>query len=132
MRVAVAGACLCFIAHAQTFEVASLKRMPPDAPRAALLRKITPTGLTLRNASLGNCIDTAWGLEHDRVVGPAWRDRPTDVLFDIEAKISEPQPESAIRKMLQQLLMARLGLAVHIEQRTLPIYELYRAKAVRG
>jgi uncharacterized protein (TIGR03435 family) len=106
--------------------------MPPDAPRAALLRKITPTGLTLRNASLGNCIDTAWGLEHDRVVGPAWRDRPTDVLFDIEAKISEPQPESAIRKMLQQLLMARLGLAVHIEQRTLPIYELYRAKAVRG
>jgi len=90
---------------------------------------MTPTSLTLRNVSLGNCLDVAYGFPHYQVAGPAWRDRPTDVIYDILAKTGVPVPESQLKLMLQALLKERLGLVFHLETRELPVYALVVARS---
>jgi uncharacterized protein (TIGR03435 family) len=112
---------------APTFEVASVKRLPADAPRRASVREITPASVTL-HATLGNCIEWAWGYQNSQVVGPKWRDYPTDVVYDIVAKSASPIPESQLKLMLQALLKERLGLAFHRETRDLPVYALVVAR----
>ena len=134
MRLAVAlwSACGCLFAQpggvAPAFEVASVKRLPVDSPRRALVREISPAGLSFRNATLGNCLEWAYGFQHFQVVGPDWRDRPTDVIYDIVAKSAGPAPESQLKLMLQSLLQERLGLTLHREQRELPVYALVLAR----
>ena len=66
--------------------------------------------------------------ESFRTIGPNWRDRPTDTIYDIVAKTAAPVPESQIQRMLQTLLQERLGLAVHRETRDLPVYALVVAR----
>jgi uncharacterized protein (TIGR03435 family) len=104
------------------FDVASFKRLTADAPRNPLVREITPTSLTLRNASLGNCLYVAFGYQHWEIAGPEWRERPTDVIFDIVGKSAGPVPEPQLKLMLQTLLKERLGLAFHLETRDVPVY----------
>ncbi|MGD0776283.1 MAG: TIGR03435 family protein [Candidatus Solibacter sp.] len=134
MRLAVAlwFACRCISAQpgevGPTFEVASVKRLPADAPRHGLVREISPTSLTLRYATLGNCIQWAYGYQNFQVAGPNWRDHPTDVIYDIVAKSASPVPESQLKLMLQTLLKERLGLAVHREPRELPVYAMVVAR----
>jgi uncharacterized protein (TIGR03435 family) len=134
MRLAVAMwfVCGCVLAQpgevAPTFEVASVKRLPADAPRRPLVREVTPTSLTLRNATLGNCIMWAYGNQHFEVVGPDWRDRPTDVIYDIVAKSASPVPEAQLKLMFQTLLKERLELAFHRETRELPVFAMVVAR----
>ena len=133
MRLVVAlwWACGCISAQSgetAAFEVASVKRLPADAPRNPLVREISPTSVTLRNATLGNCIQWAFGYQHFEVAGPNWRDRPTDVIWDIVAKSAGPVPESQLKLMLQTLLKERLGLAVHREVRELPVFAMVLAR----
>ena len=134
MRVAVAiwFACGGILAQpggvAPAFDVASVKRFPAGAPHRGSAREITPTSVTFRNASLGNCIEWAWGYQHSQVVGPTWRDFPTEVLYDIVAKTAGPVPESQVKLMLQTLLKERLGLAFHRDTRELPVYALVVAR----
>lgn len=109
---------------APAFEVASVTRIPPGTRHGAAVRQVTPTSLTLRNASLGNCIYWAFGYEHYQVAGPEWRDRPTDVLYDIVGKTGAPVPESQLDRMLRTLLKERLGRAFHLEKRDAPVYLL--------
>jgi uncharacterized protein (TIGR03435 family) len=109
------------------FDVASIKRLPADAPRRGSAREITPVGITF-HVTLGNCIMWAWGYENFRVVGPQWRDYPTDVVYDIVAKTANPVPESQLKLMLQTLLKERLGLTYHLETRDLPVYALTVAR----
>ena len=128
LLVAICFACGCIVAQPAkappAFDVASFKRLPADAPRNPLVREITPTSLTLRNASLGNCLYVAFGYQHWEIVGPEWRERPTDVVFDIVGKSASPVPESQIKLMLQTLLKERLGLAFHLQTRDVPVYAL--------
>src|SRR5512133_412848 len=117
MSVAFAAWIVCLPAQSAAtdpvFDVASIKRLPIDAPRNALVREVSPTGVTLRNATLGNCLEWAFGRKHYEVAGPNWRDRPTEVIYDIVAKTATPVPESQLKLMLQALLKERLGLSVH-------------------
>ncbi len=77
----------CACAFAQpSFEVASVKRLPLGARHGGTTREVTSTSLTIRNATIGNSIYWAWGYENFRVIGPSWRDYPTDVVFDVVAK----------------------------------------------
>lgn len=109
---------------APTFEVASFKRTPaPEGPGPAV-HEVTPTSLTIRHASLGNLILWAYGYEHFQVVGPDWRERPTDVIYDISAKTAGPVSASEMDGMLQALLKERLALSFHYEQHELPVYAL--------
>jgi uncharacterized protein (TIGR03435 family) len=77
---------------APTFDVASVKRLPADAPRRGSTFQITPVSSTL-HGTLGNFIMWAWGYENFRVIGPKWRDYPTDIVYDIAAKTASPVPE---------------------------------------
>ncbi len=125
MRVSLIFLALGCILAAQdlpTFEVASFKRAPPGT--GAAVYEITPISLTIRNASLGNLIRFAYGYEHFRVAGPDWRERPTDVLYDVSAKAAGPVSATQIDAMLQALLKERLALSFHYEQRELPVYAL--------
>jgi uncharacterized protein (TIGR03435 family) len=45
-----------------------------------------------------------------------------------EARTQSPVSEAQIKRMLQDLLKARLGLAIHTEKRPLPVYALVIAK----
>ena len=135
MRVTWALGLACVRMLAQTgepapaFDVASIKRQPAGMPYSGgLKRLITPTSLTLHNATLGNCIEAAFGYEHFAVIGPAWRDRPTDVVYEIDARTSTPASEKQMLRMLQKLLADRLGLQFHRETRDLPVYALVVAK----
>jgi uncharacterized protein (TIGR03435 family) len=114
----------CAFALAQSFDVASFTRLPPGARHGGTTREITPLSLTIRNATLGNSILWAYGYENYRVIGPNWRDYPTDVVFNIAAKIASPVSEAGIKRMFQNLLKERLGLAFHLENRDLPVYAL--------
>jgi uncharacterized protein (TIGR03435 family) len=125
-------ACGCIFAQpagvAPAFEVASVKRHPIGERHGGFKPEITPTRLTLHNASLGNCIYTAYGYENFRTIGPNWRDYPTDVVYEIDARTASPVSEAQIKLMLQTLLKERLGLAFHLETRDLPVYALVVAK----
>lgn len=105
------------------FDVASVKRMPPR-PLHGLISEITPTSVTLRYATLGNCIQWAYGYGHLLVIGPDWRDRPTDVFYDITGKTSAPVAEAELKRMMQSLLRERLGLRLHEETRSLKAFSL--------
>jgi uncharacterized protein (TIGR03435 family) len=89
-----------------------------------LVSNITPTSITLRYATLGNCIEWAYGFRHVRVIGPDWRDRPSDVFYEIVAKTSIPAEESQLKLMLQSLLKERLGFEAHRETRDIHAYAL--------
>ncbi|MDR3699257.1 MAG: TIGR03435 family protein [Candidatus Sulfopaludibacter sp.] len=115
---------LCAGASAQSFDVASFTRIPPGTRHGGTTREVTPTSLTIRNATLGNSIFWAFGYENYRVVGPNWRDFPTDVVYNIAAKTGNPVSEAEIKQMFQNLLRARLSFAFHLEPRNLPVYAL--------
>ena len=119
---AVVLCCLC--AFAQSFDVASFTRIPPGTRHGGTTREVTPTSLTIRNATLGNSILWAFGYENFRVVGPNWRDFPTDAVYNIAAKTGAPVSQAEIKRMFQNLLRERLSLAFHLETRTLPVYAL--------
>jgi uncharacterized protein (TIGR03435 family) len=106
-----------------SFDVASFKRVDRD-PRHGATREVTPTSVTIRQASLGNLIYWAYGYEHFQVVGPSWRDYPTEIIYTISAKAASPVTDSDMKLMLQNLLKERLGLVFHLETRDLPVYAL--------
>jgi uncharacterized protein (TIGR03435 family) len=125
LTLAICFACGSTLAQtAPRFDVASFKRIDPDLRHDGSVREATPTTLTLRNASLGNCIYWAFGYEHFQVVGPNWRDYPTDAVYNVIGKTASPVPEPQLALMLRELLKDRLGLQFHSEQREVPVYAL--------
>jgi len=83
-----------------------------------------PEGLLeYRGATMLKLIGTAYSVKTDWVLGgPDWvaSDR-----FDVAAKAASPQASPAdLREMLQALLADRFALAVHDEQKDMPVYLL--------
>jgi uncharacterized protein (TIGR03435 family) len=81
------------------------------------------------NVSLKQLLENAYDIRQDLISGISG---PLDsARFDIEAKISDPDP-AAIKKMTREqerqiilpLLTERFQLKTHIETKTLPVYEL--------
>jgi len=106
------------------FEAASVKRNTSGDTR---LRFETPPGrLTAINAPLRFLIRQAYRVPEARIVGgPSWLD--TD-RFDIVATAQSGTSGDAVREMLRALLNERFGLALHMETREMPIYELKVAR----
>jgi uncharacterized protein (TIGR03435 family) len=129
MRIAAAILLACGWLHAQpAFDVASFKRHPVGASHGGATKEVTPTRLTLHNATLGLCILWAYGYENYSVVGPSWRDYPTDLVYEIDARTEAPVSGQQMMRMLQTLLKKRLALESHVETRDLPVYALMVAK----
>lgn len=118
-------------APAPRFEVAVLKQSPPDAtqPRA----RLQPTGqVDISGGPLNRVIGLAWNLPDPPaqfVVGPKWIET---ALFDVTGRaFATPNPanqaqldEDLIRLMLQSLIVDKLQIKWHMEDRPLPAFTL--------
>ncbi|HET9191598.1 MAG TPA: TIGR03435 family protein [Vicinamibacterales bacterium] len=107
------------------FDVASLKRntslsdMGGGGPRPGGRYRLT-------NVTTRSMISLAWGIPSNRIAGgPAWiaTDR-----YDLDATMKENATQDEMRSMMRALLSGRFRLAVHVEQRELPVYNLMRAR----
>jgi len=140
MRLVVVLSLLAFASgggHAQpavaapAFEVASVKPTQhgrgPDGWSFSDLTVAGPGRLVGTNSSLEECIEWAWQLKRYQLSGPDWLNAD-DASYDIEAKTAPGTTQKEIRLMLQTLLAQRLGLRLHRETRTLPIFEIVAAK----
>ena len=87
----------------------------------------SPGRLVATNASMDECIRWAYDVKDYQVSGPSWLNTD-EASYDIEAKASPDTPKTEMRKMLQTLLAQRFHLALHREERILPVYELVLGK----
>jgi uncharacterized protein (TIGR03435 family) len=112
-----------------SFDVASIKRSPPDARGSTA--GWTPTGYRALNAPLDRIVMNAFGVREDQLVGgPAWIRTER---FDIVARYpsgSRPDP-AEVSRMVQALLAERFKLAAHKERRAGATYDLVLARSDR-
>jgi uncharacterized protein (TIGR03435 family) len=107
------------------FEVASVKRNPVGLGPGAAMRE-TPGGIEYTEVPLKDVICKAYSLQAVQVSGgPDWLNSET---YDIAAKAPPRALNAERRLMLQTLLAERFKLAVHREQKELPVYVLVVGK----
>ena len=116
-------ACSPALAQLQ-FDAATVKISKGDTKVAAGYSKSGQ--FVAPNATLKDLVILAYGLHESQILGaPSWFDSDR---FDIFAKAAPETKFDDVRIMIQSLLRERFGLAVHIEERTLPAYSLTLAK----
>jgi bla regulator protein BlaR1 len=122
------------VSAAPTFAVASVKQNKSGGNGPGGSRTLPSGQFIATNITLRSLISNAYGaplqpLLRDQLVNvPAWID--TDH-FDIVAKAEgngQPPPAGQVALMLRALLAERFNLAVHEEQKDLPIYALVKAR----
>ena len=111
------------LAAQPAFEAATVK--PADPQANGFSTRMSATAYELRNCSLRQCIETAYGLPEYAVIGPSWLE---SVHFDVVAKLPMGAPRRDIGAMLQGLLAERLQLQTHTETRDVPGFVLTVAK----
>ena len=127
-RFAVALALLISSAHAQEFEVASVKLARPDHGMTTISDPGAPR-FTARNLSMTILLQFAYGIEENQISAKAgWLN---DTLYDVDAKPpgDKPLTYEELRPYLQHLLAERFHLAVHHESRPVNGYKLVSTKA---
>ena len=107
-----------------SFEVASIRAS--QIKRTSI--ETSPGNLTMRGVTVESCVRWAYGsdgkapAEYQISGGPDWA---RSEMYDIIAKPSSPTTErDQYRLMLRDLLAERLKLAIHIENKDLPVYVL--------
>jgi uncharacterized protein (TIGR03435 family) len=85
----------------------------------------TTDSLTMRNISLSECLQWAYGVQYFQISGP--KSLHTE-RYDILAKTTDPVTVKELRGMLQNLLASRFKLLFHRDIQQLPIYELVVAR----
>ncbi len=109
------------------WDVALVKPHPADDP--GMMWQVTADGLKLVNLPLEQMICTAWDLKPYQASGlNGWM---KSARFDLTAKVSGDNVAvykklnvAQRRTMLQKLLAERFQLKVHMETKTLPVYDL--------
>jgi uncharacterized protein (TIGR03435 family) len=111
----------------KTFEAASVRQNNSGAGGAS---SSSGTGnLRVRNMFLKAVLLSAFPIQEAQLIGgPEWL--ATD-RFDIVAKASTSTPDADLHVMLQNLLIQRFSMKMHVETRSLPIYALTLARADR-
>jgi uncharacterized protein (TIGR03435 family) len=137
LLIATAAVLLSHAAAAQSadaraeFEVASLKPAPPDQMEghSGWMRggpgTAEPTRFRCNNMSMAALLMRAYDLKRNQISGPAWLDTEN---FIVDAKVKEGATVPEFRSMLQNLLVDRFKIALHHEDKEMPIYELVVAK----
>src|SRR5947208_16953321 len=100
-------------AHAQEFDVASVKALPPapiNAPLPINLGTYRNGSLTMNNVTLSEALQFAYELvSEDQVSGPAWI-KSRDPMFEIVAKTTPNVDLASARVLTQKLLAERWKL----------------------
>lgn len=112
-----------------SFEVASAKvsQMGKAGGEGSRRERVThtPNSLTMANVTLKSAVQYAYNVRIYQVTGPGWLDTER---FDITGKAASEVPENDLREMLQSLLTERFKVAVHREEKVLPVYALQLGK----
>jgi uncharacterized protein (TIGR03435 family) len=115
----------CALAGAQTFALADVHVSPPS--KGNNVRGGFLAGrYELKNATMMDLIQTAWGVESDVVFGgPTWLENDR---FDIIAKAPADSTDADRALMLRALLAERFGLVTHSDNKSLPVFALTQTK----
>ena len=118
------------------FEVASIKpAQPPTADAQGNIPIIRASGgpgtndpgrVRYPNTTLKRLLVLAYDVKNFQISGPGWLDSER---FDVNATMSPKTTREQLQIMLQNLLIDRFQLAVHHENKELPVYSLVVAKA---
>jgi len=95
------------------------------SPDSAPIFDVTQTRVRIRNLPLQHLVAYAWRIKDYQVAGPEWM---LTAKFDIEAKISESGPASAVPEMVRSLLVERFRLRAREDSGLLPVYALVVGK----
>ncbi|MGB9075628.1 MAG: TIGR03435 family protein [Terracidiphilus sp.] len=107
------------------FEVASVRPASPEevgfegSTRSQI--EYAADSLTMRNISLGEMLEWAYGLEHYQIEGPSLLEGPR---YDVRTRAVEPVDVESLRRMLQDLLATRFDVHLHHEEKRIAVYEL--------
>jgi len=119
-------AALALHVHAQTFDVASIKRNVSGEPRSGV-RTLPGGRIAVINQTFRQIVRSAYGSNDIEVIGgPDWIDADR---WDINASAGTSEPDVALEPMLKALLADRFKLRAHVETRERPIYGLVTAGA---
>ncbi len=109
------------------FDVVSVRENKGDSHIMQL--RYTDDGFTIKNLSVKNLIAGAYNIKQYLISGgPSWVDSTG---FDVQAKVA-PEDVAVFKKLpptqrgvlIRKLLVQRFHLAVHIETKILPVYDL--------
>ena len=104
------------------FEVASLKPSQPGGRGGAIRPAEGGMRYVANNYSIRGMITVAYRIKPDQVAGaPAWFDSD---LYDMDAKAEKPSTPDELHTMLMNLLVDRMHLKFHREQREMRRYTL--------
>jgi uncharacterized protein (TIGR03435 family) len=109
------------------FDVVSVRENKGDSGMSRWM--YTPDGIDITNFSIKDLIASAYEIKRYLISGgPSWVDSAG---FDVQAKVAAEDvavfknlPATQRGLMLRKLLIERFHLAVHIESKTLPVYNL--------
>ncbi len=125
----ISGVAFAFSAWGQApagFTAASIR---PSAAEVAFEHdgaiQTTPESVTMRDVLLTSCMEWAWGIQENQIVGPEWIQNNR---YDIVARTEQPISIDQLKLMMQALLRERFGLEFHHEQKELTAYEMTVAK----
>jgi uncharacterized protein (TIGR03435 family) len=125
--MAALPAFLAICADTPVFEVASVKLTQhgrtPDGWSRSSLDVTSPGRVVGVNASMEECIQWAYDVKEYQISGPLWLNAD-EASYDIEAKAPAGTSHEDLRRMFQNLLSERFHLALHREQRMMPVYNL--------
>jgi uncharacterized protein (TIGR03435 family) len=127
---ALQGTVVAAAPHKLTFDAASIKQNTSRNGRNSLSINMEGGRLHAVNVPLATFMVAAYKIPSNRIIGaPPWFDSE---YFDIEATHEDPGPDDAATDdgndlRLQSLLADRFKLAIHLETRRLPVYDLVLA-----
>jgi uncharacterized protein (TIGR03435 family) len=116
-------------AHSPTFEVASVKPLPPAARQGNVgvlggPGTADPTRIEYR-LPMTFLVMTAYKISYFQLSGPDWINSE---MYDIVAKVPPGATKEQCALMLRSLLAERFKLQIHREMKDLPMYSLVLAK----
>ena len=104
------------------FDAASIR---PTQDRRDESMVVNPGGILYSRVRLHDVIEAAYGVKYYQVSGPEWLEADS---FDISARAEGSHSREELMLMLQTLLADRFKLALHREQKELPVYALLVGK----
>jgi uncharacterized protein (TIGR03435 family) len=115
-----------------TFEVAVIHPAEPPGPNRRIRIGISggpgsndPTRVTAEGVSMTELLMRAYDVKRYQLSGPSWMETER---FSISAKVPEGATKEQFILMLQNLLAERFKMAVHHEQKEMPVFELQVGK----
>lgn len=122
LRSLFAASLFTMLAAAQSFDVASIKRLPPTGIPGTVTRR--GGALYMRGVTLGWAIRWAYNLQQyeiavpDKMLWILWDATHRMPRYDIQAKSETAATAAELRPMLQRLLADRFALKFHYQERT--------------